>query len=424
MFYKKWLVAAAASMLLLSGGVGLTAPKQVQAESSAIKVTLDGKAVSLDANPIVVNGRTLVPYSSVVKALGGTTAWDSKAKTVTAKRNGVTVKLSAGSRTAYINDKAVSLEAAPVIQRGKTFVPLRLISDAFGKWTSWNSSSRTVAISSSITLKTSTGDFTLKKKPQRIVTLSSSDTEIIYALGGTVVGRPTSMGSVNPPAAAPAVEVGSTHGILFEKLASVKPDLVIASPSLKSNQATIEKLGAQVLFNSHNTYDDIKASVRLYGKLLGQESKAEQLVGSMDKSIDSLEKPDSKPNTLIVYGASGSFVVALPTSYPGNFLELAGGQNVAAKFPKMDKMPQYAELSMERIIASNPDIILLITHGDANEVKESFKKQFENNAAWKNLSAVKNDRFEILPQDLFAANPGIRAPQAIQTINKLLLQVK
>ncbi|CDN44712.1 hypothetical protein BN871_FJ_00240 [Paenibacillus sp. P22] len=181
--------------------------------------------------------------------------------------------------------------------------------------------------------------------------------------------------------------------------------------------------GRQVLFNSQNTFEDIKASVRLYGKLLGKESKAEEITAGMDRSVGSLKKPASKPKTLIVYGAPGSFVVALPTSYPGSFLELAGGENVASKFPKMDTMPQYAELSMERIVASNPELILLITHGDAAEVKAGFKKQFEGNAAWKSLPAVKNDRFEVLPQDLFAANPGIRAPKAIETINNLLLQV-
>jgi len=420
---KKWVLATAASALLLSAGAGVAAPAQVSAAPAAIKVALDGKQLSLDASPIVTSGRTLVPYSSIVKSLGGSAQWDASSKTVTASGSGVNVKLTAGSSTAYINGSKVALDAAPVIQNGRTFVPLRLLSEAFGKWVSWNQGSRTAAISSTLTLKTSTGSFTLKAKPKRIVTLSSADTEMIYALGGAVVGRPTALGAVNPPAAASAVEVGSTHGILFEKLASVKPDLVIASPALKSQQATIEKLGAQMLFNSQNTFEDIKASVRLYGKLLGKESKAEEITAGMDKSVGSLKKPASKPKTLIVYGAPGSFVVALPTSYPGSFLELAGGENVASKFPKMDTMPQYAELSMERIVASNPELILLITHGDAAEVKAGFKKQFEGNAAWKSLPAVKNDRFEVLPQDLFAANPGIRAPKAIETINNLLLQV-
>lgn len=409
--------------MLLAPAASFSAGHTAEAASSSVKVTLDGKSLSLDAAPTIVNGRTLVPYSGIVSALGGKASWDAKNKTVSAVQGSTTVKLTVGSRTAYINGSSKSLEAAPVLISGKTYVPLRLVSEAFGKWVSYSSASSTVAISSTLTVNTSMGPFTLKKKPQRIVTLSSSDTEIIYALGSTVVGRSTALGTVYPPAAASVPEVGSTHGIEFEKLAALKPDLVIASPSLKSQQATIEKLGAQVMFNSHNTFTEIQASIKLYGKVLGQETKAEQLIKQMNADVSSLKKPGTAPKTLIVYGAPGSFVVALPSSYPGNFLELAGGKNVASGFKAMAEMPQYADLSLERIIAANPDLILFIAHGDADEVKASFKKQFETNPAWKSLSAVKNDRFEVLPSDLFAANPGLRAPQAVQAINKLLLQV-
>lgn len=422
MFHKaltRGLLAAAVLLAPATAGISATA----SAASSNIKVTLDGKTLSLDASPKIVNGRTLVPYSSIVSALGGKATWNASSKTVSAQQGNTSVKLTVGSSAAYIDGSIKYLEAAPSIVNGKTYVPLRLISEAFGKWVSFNQASTTVAISSTLTVNTSTGPFTLKKKPKRIVTLSSSDTEMIYALGGTVVGRPTALGPVIPAAASSAPEVGSSHGIEFETLASVKPDLVIASPALKSQQATIEKLGAQVMFNSQNTFTEIQASVRLYGKILGQETKAEQIVKGMNADIASLKKPKTAPKTLIVYGAPGSFAIALPTSYPGNFLELAGGKNVAAGFKAMDTLPQYADISLERIIAANPDLILFITHGDADEVKKSFKKEFETNPAWKGLSAVKNDRFEVLPSDLFAANPGIRAPQAIAAINKLLLTV-
>lgn len=412
----------AVAVLLAPSAIG--ASSAVAAGTNQIKVTLDGKTLALGEQPRSVNGRTLVPYSEIVSALGGKASWDSKSKTVSAEQGKTKVKLTVDSKTAYIDGEKYELEAPPVIVNGKTMVPLRLVSEAFGKWVSWNEKTSTVAITSTLTVKTATGSLTLKSKPKRIVTLASSDTEIIYALGGKVVGRPTSIGTVIPAQAASAVEVGSAHGILFEKLATLKPDLVIASPSLASQKSTLEKLGAQVLFNSHNTYSEIQSSIRLYGKVLGKESTAEELIKDMDRKVERLKTPDSKPKTLIVYGAPGSFVIALPTSYPGNFLEMAGGTNVAAKFPKSDTMPQYAEVSMERIVAANPELILLITHGDAAEVKESFKKQFEGNSAWKSLSAIKNDRFEVLPSSLFAANPGLRAPEAIETINKLLLQVK
>ncbi|NBC70041.1 ABC transporter substrate-binding protein [Paenibacillus sacheonensis] len=423
MFSKGFIRTLLATALVLTPVASTGALQTAEAASAAVKVTLDGKSVALDSAPKITNGRTLVPYSSLVTALGGKASWDAKNKVVSAVQGSTTVKLTVGSTSAYINGAYQSLEAAPHIINGKTFVPLRLISEAFGKWVTYSKAASTVSINSTLTVTTSTGPFTLKKKPSRIVTLTSSDTEIIYALGGTVVGRPTALGPVIPSAAASAPEVGSAHGIEFEQLAAVKSDLMIASPALKSQQATIEKLGAQVMFNSHNTVPEIQASIKLYGRILGQEAKAESIVNGMNAQISQLPKLASKPKTLIVYGAPGSFVIALPTSYPGNFLTLAGGQNAADKFPGMSTMPQYAEISLERIVAANPELILFIAHGDADEVKASFKKEFETNPAWKSLPAVKNDKFEVLPSDLFAANPGIRAPQAIAAMNKLLQQV-
>lgn len=413
-----------ATMLLLSSilvfGIGAAAA----AAYPTVSVSLDGRVLSLESPAYIVNGRTLVPYSSLVSALGGTATWNEATNTVTAASGDVTVKLTIGSKTAMVNHQSVTLDVAPTLINDRTYVPLRFISEAFGKWVSYGKTTG-VSINTKRTIQTSTGTVTLTKKPSRIVTLSSSDTEIIYALGGTVVGRPTATGSVYPPEAASAVEVGTAHGINFEKLASVKPDLVIASVALKSHESTIRSLGAEVIFNSHNTYAEIQNSVRMYGRMLGAEEKAEEIIRQMDQKLAKLTKPQKEIKTLIVYGAPGSFVVALPTSYPGNFLELAGGKNVAESFPKMDSMPQYAELSLERIIAANPDLILFITHGgDPDEVKSSFKKQYESNPAWQSLSAVKNDNFEVLPASLFAANPGIRAPEAIEVINNILHQVK
>ncbi|MCD9024445.1 ABC transporter substrate-binding protein [Cohnella silvisoli] len=412
--------------VLFVANVGLTPSTDAAEASRLIKVVVDGKSISLSTALQLVKGRLLVPYSEVVAGLGGKVSWDQKTKTVKAVKGNITVAYTAGSSTAYINNEKRTLESAPVSLNNTTFVPLRFLAQSFGMWVRWDGNKKQVTISSTLTVQTKVGPLTLNKVPQRIVTLSSSDTEIVAALGGHIVGRATALGKVYPPEAASIPEVGSTHGINFETLAALKPDLVIGSPSLQPQAATIEKLGARMLLNSHNVFEEIKNSIRLYGEVLGKEEEAEKLIKGMDGRLKKVMQspPLNKPKTLILYGAPGSFVVALPSSYPGNFLLLAGGNNVAADFPKMDTMPQYAEFSMERIVAADPDVIYLITHGDPVEVKASFKKELESNPAWKNLGAVKTSQFEVLPNDLFAANPGLRAPDAITYLNELLLQVK
>ncbi|WP_256760230.1 ABC transporter substrate-binding protein [Cohnella sp. WQ 127256] len=426
MFRKSLWTGILSAVILFVGATGAAQPANATVATKSIKVVVDGKAISLAADPQEIRGRLLVPYNSVVTAMGGTVSWNEKTKEIKAVKGKVTVTYTIGSTTAYINNEKKTLESAPISINNTAFVPLRALAQSFGMWVKWDSVSKQVTISSQLTVQTKSGALTLNKVPQRIVTLASSDTEIIAALGGNIVGRSTVLGKIYPPEAASIPEVGSAHGINFETLATLKADLVIGSPSLQAQVATIEKLGAKVLLNSHNAYNDIQNSIRLYGEVLGKSEEAVKLIKGMDDKLKKvqLNQPKTKPKTLILYGAPGSFVVALPSSYPGNFLEMAGGENVAAKFPKMDTMPQYAELSMERIVAADPDVIYLITHGDPVEVKASFKKELENNPAWKNLGAVKSGQFEVLPNELFAANPGLRAPEAINSLNELLLQVK
>lgn len=103
----------------------------------------------------------------------------------------------------------------------------------------------------------------------------------------------------------------------------------------------------------------------------------------------------------------------------GDILKAAGGNNIAADLPALDKYPTYASLSAEKIVEGNPQIIMLITHSDPNVVKEGFEKQMNENAAWKNLGAVKNGQIIILPSQLFD-NPGTQVVEALDYMRDLL----
>lgn len=90
----------------------------------------------------------------------------------------------------------------------------------------------------------------------------------------------------------------------------------------------------------------------------------------------------------------------------------------------MKEYPQYAQLSVERIIEANPDVIYLITHGDPNSVKKAFEGEMMKNEAWKNLDAVKQKRVVILPPDLFGSNPGTKVTEAMDFMYKSIQDVR
>lgn len=265
---------------------------------------------------------------------------------------------------------------------------------------------------------------TLELPPENIVALGNGETDIIYALGGKVVGRPT--GEAVVKAAESALEVGSTHSVDLEKITSLEPDVVLGNhPMNQKDIEPIKSIGAEMILTSANSVDDIKRQISLFGALLNKEENAEEIIKKIDEKVKQLKEKstDSKPRALLIYGAPGTNMVALPNSLGGNILELAGGENIAGDFPSLEMYPQYAQINTERIMEANPEIIMLMSHGNPEEVKSSFIQEMEKNSGWSELAAVKNDEFHILPSDLFGTNPGTRIVEALDYMHDLLEDV-
>ncbi|GIN97218.1 iron compound ABC transporter iron compound-binding protein [Siminovitchia terrae] len=268
---------------------------------------------------------------------------------------------------------------------------------------------------------------TFEHVPERIVALSNGDIDIVYAFGDEVVGRPNSNGGIAIKEAENAEEVGSTHSIDIEKITALQPDVVLGGyPMNLKDVPAIEGTGAKVILTGANSVDDIKKQVGLLGEVLGKEDKSKEIIADIDHKVEEIqsELPEEKPRVLLVYGAPGTNMAALPNSLSGNLLEMAGGENIASDYPGLDSYPQYAQLNTERIIESNPEIILLMSHGNPEEVKDSFTNEMKKNAGWKDLDAVKNDRFIILPSELFGTNPGTQVTESLEFLQKTFKEMK
>lgn len=109
---------------------------------------IDGVPVPLDVPPIILNGRTMVPIRFISEAFGAEVQWDSETRTVRIyfERTFTRVTLQINNTIARINDKIVTLDAPPTIINGRTMVPIRFISEAFGATVDWDNATRTVTI--------------------------------------------------------------------------------------------------------------------------------------------------------------------------------------------------------------------------------------------------------------------------------------
>ena len=121
-------------------------PSKYYDYEKSIKVIVDKEKLFLDTYPIIENGRTLVPMRIIFEKLGANVEWNDETKTVTAKKDDVEIKLTINDKTAYVNGKEITLDTPSVIKDGRTLVPVRFISESLGKDVEWDAENKYVIV--------------------------------------------------------------------------------------------------------------------------------------------------------------------------------------------------------------------------------------------------------------------------------------
>ena len=96
------------------------------------EIVINDKKATIDAAPIVQNDRTYVPFRALAEAFGAEVAYDEATQAVTAELNGVTVVMTIGSATYTVNGAEKTMDVAPFINGSRTMVPVRFVAEAFG----------------------------------------------------------------------------------------------------------------------------------------------------------------------------------------------------------------------------------------------------------------------------------------------------
>ncbi|AIQ46679.1 hypothetical protein R70723_12965 [Paenibacillus sp. FSL R7-0273] len=137
-------VAATKGGTAAAGSAGTTTPA-ASSGSKVITVSLNGTAVSFqDQLPLNKDGRVLVPVSAIFSALGAEVTWDQSAKKITAVKGSTTITMTIGSKTAYVNGTAVTLNVPAQIINNRTLVPVRFISEGLNMDVKWDAAAQTV----------------------------------------------------------------------------------------------------------------------------------------------------------------------------------------------------------------------------------------------------------------------------------------
>ncbi|MFZ5815750.1 MAG: stalk domain-containing protein [Bacillota bacterium] len=136
-----WLLALLVAALL---------PPFAQAKELTTRVVVDGIPLKSDVPPMLINGRTLVPFRAIAEALGVRVQWVPESRTILAGGQGRSLELVVGDRRAVVNGVAVELDVEPQLVENRTLVPVRIFAEAFQATVLWDEESRTVSIRSAV----------------------------------------------------------------------------------------------------------------------------------------------------------------------------------------------------------------------------------------------------------------------------------
>jgi hypothetical protein len=119
----------------------------VFAADAAVSVVIDNQAVTFtDAQPIIDNGRTLVPLRAIFEKMGATVTWDAATSTVTGVKGDTTVVVVIGSVSPTINGVVKTIDVPAKIVNSRTLAPLSFVCEAFGGTLSWNATTYVASV--------------------------------------------------------------------------------------------------------------------------------------------------------------------------------------------------------------------------------------------------------------------------------------
>ncbi len=137
------------SVTKMSGGDCVEKYYKAQLKKTAlVTVFYNGEKIGFDQVPVIEEGRTLVPLRAIFEKIGASVEWNSDTKTVTAKKGDTTVKLTIDSTKATKNGETVKLDVPAKIVGGRTLVPVRFVSDCFGVDVQWDAKMQKVILES------------------------------------------------------------------------------------------------------------------------------------------------------------------------------------------------------------------------------------------------------------------------------------
>ena len=259
--------------------------------------------------------------------------------------------------------------------------------------------------------------------PVRIVSTFPSVTETLFALGAGdhVVG--VSNYCRFPPAVLALPKVGSFSKPDPEKIALLRPDLVIIDKSSSGLGERLSALGIRHADVKLGSLADVYTMIQDIGAATGLDDRAEKLNAGIRSRLNAVRaevgkeaaKGDARPSVLIVLGRTPGQLTGLVAvgrgTYLGELLEIAGGRNAME-----ETAIAYPRISLETVVRANPDVIVDLSSMGRADTDEHLREPWLGR---RELTAVRNGKvFGLTAEPL--TTPGPRVVNAVELLRETI----
>lgn len=266
--------------------------------------------------------------------------------------------------------------------------------------------------------------------PQRVVSLMGSFSEVWVLAGGadTLVG--TSHDTVDTRDLGIPKDiaiVGTYQNPNIEEIISLNPDLILLSSETTRTDShvalkdALSGAGIPAAYFSVTHFEDYLNMLKICTDITGDAEAYETNGLAVQERIETIiaeNRLEESPSVLFLITYSGGIRAQSSDTMTGRMLSDLGCKNIVDDYPSM-----LEDMSVEKIIETDPDYIFVIPMGNDDALADkALKETVESNPAWNSLSAVKNDRYIILPKDQFLYKPNAHWDESYAYLAALLAE--
>ena len=216
--------------------------------------------------------------------------------------------------------------------------------------------------------------------------------------------------------------VGTVKEPNAEEIIALEPDLVLLASDITAQadiRDVLENAGLACAFFQVDTFADYAFMMEQLCAITGREDLYEENVTQVGQQIEEAQAnaalSSTRPNVLLIRAFSTGIKAKTDDELAGAILKDLGAHNIADDHPSM-----LEDLSLEEVIAADPDYIFVTTMGDEQKALDYLNGLIQQNPAWSELSAVKEGRYIVLPKDLFHYKPNNRWGESYQYLGEIL----